>query len=122
MEDSVITDVYACFIIAIVVITWLSFALRAFILSYKHDSYIEKNFPELSKTESLSVFSANWDVGSVVMNIFSSTKTAPDEYASIMRMKIRHSIYGIFLSMTVLPFGLYALLVLFWALRYWLGF
>lgn len=120
MENSVITDVYACFIIAIVVITWLFFALRAFILSHKHDSYIEKNFPELSKTESLSMFSANWNVESAVINIFSSTKTAPDKYTSIMRRKIRHSIYGIFLSMTVLPFGLYALLVLFGALRHWL--
>jgi hypothetical protein len=116
MEDSVITDVSACFIIAIVFLSCLTFAIWSMILSYKHDSYIKKNFPELSKTESLSVFGDNWEVASVFMNIFSSSKPAPDEYVSNMRRKIRHSIYCIFLSMTVLPFGLYALLVLFGAL------
>jgi len=55
------------------------------------------------------------------MNIFSPTKVAPDENVSIMRRKIRYSIYGIFLSMTVLPFVLITLIVLFLALRYWLA-
>jgi len=120
MEDSVIIAAYVRFVAAIVVVAWLTFVLRATILSYRHDKYIEKNFPEISKTETLSVFAANWELGSSLMNTFSSTKAAPDEYVSIMRRKIRYSIYGIFLSMTVLPIGLFVLLVFFLALRYWL--
>ena len=86
--------------------------------TYAHDA--EKKFPELSKTESLSIFGDNWDVASVFMNIFSSTKASPDEYVANMRRNIRYSFYCIFLSMTVLPIGLFIILVFFLALRYWL--
>jgi len=53
MEDSVIFAIYMRFVIVIVVLSWLIFALPAFFLIYKHDSYIDKNFPELSKSESV---------------------------------------------------------------------
>lgn len=120
MDDSDIMAFFAPLVAAVVVVTWFFYVIRYIVLCYKHDSYIKKNFPELSKTESLSVFGDNWDVASVFINIFSSTKAAPDEHVPIMRRKIRYSIYGIFLSMSVLPIGLWILIELFLALRYWL--
>ena len=120
IEDNDIIAFFMSLVLIVVVVMWFFFVIRYFVLGYKHDSYIEKHFPELTKTESLSIFGINHDVFSICMNILSSTKAAPDEYVSVMRRKIRYSILGALLSLTVVPIGLFALLVLFLALRYWI--
>jgi hypothetical protein len=120
MEDTNSIGPFLSFGIVIVFGTWLFFVIMSYVLAYKHDSYVKKHFPKLAKTESVSVFGGNWNGISSVMNIFSSTKTAPDEYVSIMRRKIRYSLFGMFLSITLLPFGGFMLLLLVLALRYWL--
>ena len=120
MEDNDIIAFFVPLVGVVVAVMWFFFVIRYFVLGYKHDSYLEKNYPDISKTESLSIFGLNHDVFSICMNILSSTKAAPDEYISIIRRKMRYSILGVLLSLTVVPIGLFALLVLFLALRYWL--
>ncbi len=120
MENSDIIAFFIPLVVAVAGVAWLFFVIRYFVLSHKHDSYIEKNFPELSETESLSVFGRNRNVFSVHMNTLSSTKATPDEYVSIIRRKIRYSLLGAFLSISLVPVGLIGLLVLFLAMRYWL--
>jgi hypothetical protein len=120
MEDNDIIAIFVPLMAAVVFVTWSFFVIWYIVLSYKHDLYIEKNFPELTEMESLSIFGRNRNLVNVCMNIFSSNKAAPDEYVSIIRKKIRYSLLGAFSSMTVLPFGLFIFLVLILALRYWL--
>jgi hypothetical protein len=66
------------------------------------------------------MFGPTWNMETYTMNVFSTTKAAPDEYISKMRRKIRYSLLYVLLSMTVLPLGGFMLLLLILALRYWL--
>ena len=115
MKDTINLDPFLFSGAIIVGVTWFFFAIRNYIFAYKHDSYLKKQYPELSKKESVSPFGGNWWGISILKNVFSS-ETAPDEYTSLMRKKIRHSWFGMLLSLTLLPMGLFLLLVLYFAL------
>ena len=104
----------------IVVSSLLIFAVRTFLLCWKHDSYIQKTFPELSKEESVSVLGGNWNGIRILKNIFS--KNPPDEYVYIMRKKIRHSWCGMLLSISLLPMALFLLIVIIMVAAHILGY
>ena len=96
---------------AIAVVVWLYFAVRCTIYCCRHDSYIRKNFPDLSKAGSDTIFNGNWNSIHIYEKILSS-RTAPDEHISLLRRKIRPYWFGVFVSLTVLPGGFFVLLLL----------
>ena len=116
MENTISLEPFLFIGAIIVLVTWFFFGISNYILAYKHDSYIKKKFPELYKVETVSPFGGNWNGIRSLRNIFSS-ESAPDEYISIMRRKIRYCLYGMFLSLSLLPMGLFFLLVIYMALK-----
>lgn len=121
MEDanSILPFFLACITI-IVLGTWFVFAIRIFVLCWKHDSYVKKNFPKSYQKESISVFGGNWNGISILENLFS--KTAPDKYVSLIRKKVCCAWFGALLSVSLLPMGLFLLLIFIMALAYVLGY
>jgi hypothetical protein len=96
---------------AIVVAAWFFFVIRYHVLCWKHDTYLNKHFPELSKTDSFCFFVGSASHLKVLSNAI-SPPPAPDAHLSRLRSKIRLSFFGSWLSLLVLPIVLFLILVL----------
>jgi len=108
------TDIVAPFLdcaAGIVIATWLAFTISYFVLCWKHDRYLKHRFPELCETESVYIFTGSCSHLKTLSNAF-SPGTAPDEYLSLLRRKIRRVFLGIGLSISLLPILLFLVLVL----------
>jgi len=108
------TDIVAPFLYCaagILFAAWLAFTISYFMLCWKHDRYLKKHFPELSETESVYIFTGSCKFLKMLSNTF-SPGTAPDEYLSLLRGKIRRLIFISWLTIWLLPILLFLILVL----------
>ncbi|MBW8042302.1 MAG: hypothetical protein FVQ85_20200 [Planctomycetes bacterium] len=108
------TDIVAPFLdcaAGIVIAAWLALTISYFVLCWKHDRYLKKHFPELSKTESVWIFGGSWKPLKMLSNTF-SPGTAPNEYLSLLRGKIRLLVFSMWLTIWLLPIVLFLILVL----------
>jgi len=107
------TDIVAPFLdcaAVIVFAAWLALTISYFILCWKHDRHLKKRFPELSKIESVWIFGGSWKPLKMLSNTFSPA-TAPDEYLSLLRGKIRLLVLSMWLTIWLLPIFLFLILV-----------
>lgn len=115
MADVDIVALFMYCAAGIVIASWLAYIISDFVLCWKHDRYLNKNFPELINTDAVYFFTGSCGHLKVLSNAL-SPGYAPDEYLSLLRRKIRRAVFGIWLSISLLPILLFLLLVvLVWA-------